>query len=117
MRERTRVVQEEEDGYLIPQWLIAVIVIGLASLLFILIFGITVVSVNELIYIYSIEEMSRRKYNFIMQKIWSCWIDLILEVQKQWCRGIFDFPSDSYLLLILFSNSPLHITLIILIAM
>lgn len=46
MRERVRVVQEEEDGYLIPQWLIAVIVIGLASLLFILIFGITVVSMN-----------------------------------------------------------------------
>ncbi|MPC23996.1 hypothetical protein E2C01_017067 [Portunus trituberculatus] len=42
MHERVRVVQEEEDGYPIPQWLIAVIVIGLASLLFILIFGITV---------------------------------------------------------------------------
>lgn len=48
MEERRHVVQEKEDGYLIPQWLIAVIVIGLASLLFILIFGITVVSVTGL---------------------------------------------------------------------
>lgn len=43
MHERQRVAKKEDDGYLIPQWLIAVIVIGLASLLFILIFGITVV--------------------------------------------------------------------------
>ena len=48
MRDRIRKVQEDEDGYPIPQWLIAVIVIGLASLLFILIFGITVVSVMVL---------------------------------------------------------------------
>lgn len=75
MRERTRVVQEEEDGYLIPQWLIAVIVIGLASLLFILIFGITVVSLNGLFFSHSVGKLalSPMKYCSIMQKkIRSC---------------------------------------------
>lgn len=33
-----------EDNVLLPQWAIAVIVIGLASLLFVIIFGVTVVS-------------------------------------------------------------------------
>lgn len=33
-----------EDNLLLPQWAIAVIVIGLASLLFVIIFGVTVVS-------------------------------------------------------------------------
>lgn len=33
-----------EDNILLPQWAIAVIVIGLASLLFVIIFGVTVVS-------------------------------------------------------------------------
>lgn len=42
LHEREQLKEEEDSGYLIPQWLIAVIVIGLASLLFILIFGITV---------------------------------------------------------------------------
>lgn len=34
----------EEDNYLIPEWSIAVIVIGLTALLFMLIFGIVLVS-------------------------------------------------------------------------
>ncbi|KAK7074205.1 hypothetical protein SK128_026668, partial [Halocaridina rubra] len=42
MRDKERIREDDDSGYLIPQWLIAVIVIGLASLLFILIFGITV---------------------------------------------------------------------------
>lgn len=33
-----------ENDVLLPQWAIAVIVIGLASLLFVIIFGVTVVS-------------------------------------------------------------------------
>jgi hypothetical protein len=33
-----------EEDVLLPQWAIAVIVIGLASLLFVIIFGVTVVS-------------------------------------------------------------------------
>lgn len=33
-----------EENVLLPQWAIAVIVIGLASLLFVIIFGVTVVS-------------------------------------------------------------------------
>lgn len=34
-----------EDNVLLPQWAIAVIVIGLASLLFVIIFGVTVVCI------------------------------------------------------------------------
>ena len=47
MREREQIKENTDSGYLIPQWLIAVIVIGLASLLFILIFGISVVSIFQ----------------------------------------------------------------------
>lgn len=35
-----------ENDVLLPQWAIAVIVIGLASLLFVIIFGVTVVSIH-----------------------------------------------------------------------
>ena len=35
-----------EDDVFLPQWAIAVIVIGLASLLFVIIFGVTVVSIR-----------------------------------------------------------------------
>ena len=34
----------EEDGQILPQWGIAVVVIGMASLLFVLIFGISMVN-------------------------------------------------------------------------
>lgn len=36
-----------EEDELLPQWAIAVIVIGLASLLFVIIFGVTVVSIFQ----------------------------------------------------------------------
>lgn len=39
-------VAYSEDDVLLPQWAIAVIVIGLASLLFVIIFGVTVVSIR-----------------------------------------------------------------------
>lgn len=35
-----------DENVLLPQWAIAVIVIGLASLLFVIIFGVTVVSIQ-----------------------------------------------------------------------
>lgn len=38
-----------ENDVLLPQWAIAVIVIGLASLLFVIIFGVTVVSMEKMI--------------------------------------------------------------------
>lgn len=45
-------VEQEEESFL-PQWGIAVIVIALASLLFVVIFGVTVVSI-KIISTYSI---------------------------------------------------------------
>lgn len=39
-----------ENDVLLPQWAIAVIVIGLASLLFVIIFGVTVVSFNKCLF-------------------------------------------------------------------
>lgn len=36
----------EEDDRLVPQWAIAVIVIGVGGLLFIIIFGVSVVSIK-----------------------------------------------------------------------
>ena len=44
VKEAQRVAPRDDGGYLIPEWLIAVIVISLASFLFIIIFAITVVS-------------------------------------------------------------------------
>lgn len=41
-----------EEDELLPQWAIAVIVIGLASLLFVIIFGVTVVSYHFIKFIY-----------------------------------------------------------------
>lgn len=38
----------EKDDRLIPQWAIAVIVIGVGGLLFIIVFGVSVVSVSKL---------------------------------------------------------------------
>lgn len=40
------IVEEAHKDTLLPQWAIAVIVIGLASLLFVIIFGVTVVSMR-----------------------------------------------------------------------
>lgn len=37
-----------DENVLLPQWAIAVIVIGLASLLFVIIFGVTVVSTKSI---------------------------------------------------------------------
>lgn len=48
----------EKDDRLIPQWAIAVIVIGVGGLLFIIVFGVSVVSVLRLI-------TSVRVYNFL----------------------------------------------------
>lgn len=42
-------LDNKEDQLALPQWTIAAIVIGLASLLFIIIFGATVVSVSNII--------------------------------------------------------------------
>jgi len=45
VRNDTETPDAPEPDPIIPQWGIAVIVIGLASLLFIVIFGVTVVSI------------------------------------------------------------------------
>ena len=47
VKEHRRTPIQDDGSYLIPEWLIAVIVISLASFLFIVIFGITVVSKRE----------------------------------------------------------------------
>jgi len=43
----------EKDDRLIPQWAIAVIVIGVGGLLFIIVFGVSVVSQNRSKFSYS----------------------------------------------------------------
>lgn len=46
-------VESDEQYSLIPQWAIAVIVIGLASLLFVIVFGVGVVSFMFLLLFYT----------------------------------------------------------------
>lgn len=50
-REEPKAVEPEEESFL-PQWGIAVIVIAMASLLFVVIFGVTVVSYHLSIFLY-----------------------------------------------------------------
>lgn len=59
-------VEYAEQYSLIPQWAIAVIVIGLASLLFVIVFGVGVVS---FMYLYFLNKQNR--HNHIINNIFS----------------------------------------------